>query len=257
MPSPRALKQLCGVAALLLAVSAGVNIALAKALYDSFIKLHFARIFPLGYVPKDQSSGSTLSYQPTISFWGDSRAYLWEKSALASYMTVHDHSHGGTTSSQLLLSLLTQPITQTDFAVVQIGINDLHPLGGLQVQRNHIIESLRQNILAVRDALLARSKIVVLTTLIPPGRIPLSRRITWDPATLQHISEINEIIRRAADGNRVLVLDAHSLLSDSKAYLADRFADPDFFLHVNRDAYLRLNDQLQQLLRDHRPASRN
>lgn len=251
MPSSRRLNLACALAVVLLVLSVATNLVLAKALYDSFAKLHFSRIFPLGYVPEDRPPVGGAVTGRSIAFWGDSRALFWGKSALSDTLTVHERAHGGITSGQLVLELQTQAPVRTDYAVVQIGINDLHPLGALGAQKQQIIDRLRQNVLLVRDALLARSKVVVLTTLFPPGRVPPSRRLAWDPATLQYVRDVNEFIRRATDGKRVILLDAHALLSDPDAYLADRFVDSDFFLHVNREAYSRLNERLRQLVLEH------
>jgi lysophospholipase L1-like esterase len=257
MPSSRRLKLMCGLSTLLLVLSVAINLVLTKALYDSFVKLQFARIFPLGYVPVDRPTSGRSATGHSISFWGDSRAFFWDKSALALTLNVYDHTHGGTTSSQLVLQLQTQPPVLTDYAVVQIGINDLHPLGALRGQKQQIVDQLRRNVLAVRDALLARSEVVVLTTLFPPGRVPLSRRIAWDPTMLHYLHEVNEVIRQATDGRRVVLLDAHALLSDPDSYLADRFADSDFFLHVSHEAYLQLNERLRRVVLEHQLSLRN
>jgi lysophospholipase L1-like esterase len=257
MPPSRRLKLACGLAAVLLAASIATNLLLARALYDSFAKLQFARIFPLGYVPEQTTPGDNPTPGHSLSLWGDSRAFLWDKAALDDTLTVRDYAHGGITSSQLVLQLGSQPTAYTDYAVMQIGINDLHPLGVFGGYKQQIVEQLKHNILLARDALLERSGVVVLTTLFPPDRPPLSRRLAWDPAMLQYVREVNDAIRQATDGKRVLLLDAHALLSDADAYLAAAFIDSDFFVHVNHEAYSRLNERLKQLVREHPPPSRN
>lgn len=231
---------------LLLILSAVSNAILLKELHESFVKLQFSRIFPLGYVPSERLNSNGARAGSSIAFWGDSRAYMWDKSALG--LIVYDNAHGGITSAQLVLQLRTQSLNATDYAVVQIGINDLHPLGAFGIEKKRILDQLRQNITLVRDALLARSQIVVFTTLFPPGRVPISRRKTWDPDTLRYVDEINQVIRQSADGQRVILLDAHALLSDSSHHLASEFVDSDFFLHVNGAAYARLNERLQQIV---------
>ena len=243
-----------GLIALVLSGSLALNVVLALALQESFAKLQFARIFPLGFSGDAAEAPIGRTALRSISFWGDSRAALWDKAELANSLSVHDFAHGGATSTQLLLQLLGQPLERTDVAVVQIGINDLHPLGALPANKAQVLEQLRRNILLVREALLARSDVVVLTTLFPPGPVPLWRRLAWDPATLQYVNEVNEQLRRAADGQRVLLLDAHALLGDGNGLLSSRYADGDFFLHVNAEAYSLLNDRLKEMLRLRLPA---
>ena len=167
--------------------------------------------------------------------------------------SVINFAHGGQTSSQLLLQLQTTAAVRTDVAVVQIGINDLHPLGALTDAREQILARLRANILDIRRLLLERSDVVVMTTIFPPGPVPILRRHAWDPQTPRYVQDINQVIREATDDKRVVLLDAYALLVDGDAQLAGRDADDDFFLHVNPGAYARLNDRLQQILaRPHR-----
>jgi lysophospholipase L1-like esterase len=246
-----------GLALLLFVGSLGANFVLALAVYDAFAKIQFGRIFPLGYVPEGPPLVSPTTTKQSISFWGDSRAYLWDKSALTDVLAVHDYTHGAITSSQLVLQLRTQPVVPTDYAVVQIGINDLHPLGALGGYNAQIRNQLKQNVLAIRDALLKRSKVIVLTTLFPPTHVPFLRYATWDPRTLQYIKEINEVLRQATDGKRVVLLDANALLSDADSFLAPQFVDGDFFLHVNSQAYSRLNENLRRIVLEHKPPAGN
>jgi len=243
---PAALKWVLAASLVLLAVSLSANVVLMRELRDGFQRLQFARIFPLGYSPdeKPRSAGSGDS----IAFWGDSRAYFWDTDALARDHAIENFAHGAQTSSQLLLQLQSTPAVHSTYSVVQIGINDLHPLGALESRKPQIVSGLNANLIAIRDALLARSDRVVLTTIFPPGPVPLARRLSWDPRTLASIDAANEIIRAAADGKRVIVLDANALLRDRAGVLDARYADGDFFLHVNHAAYARLNSELGRTL---------
>jgi GDSL-like Lipase/Acylhydrolase family len=256
--SRTALTLTCGLVALLCTASLVGNLFLASALLDSFVKLHFSRVFPLGYVPDDAQLPFAIRSRESVAFWGDSRSFFWDKTALSKQWAILNFAHGAKTSSQLRLELETAPPppVSTAYSVVQVGINDLHPLGALGPQKQQILERLRLNIVAIRDALLTRSDIVVLTTIFPPGRVPLLRRSVWDPSTLEYIRQINEVIRRAADGKRVILLDAHALLSDADSYLSVQYVDDDFFLHVNLRGYTRLNAALQQVFAQYPPRNK-
>lgn len=242
------------LAALLLASLAG-NALLARALKDAFAQLHGVRNFPLGFVPREREVLGPAGAR-SIAIWGDSRAQMWDKAALASTLRVFDHAHGGMTSSQLVLQLASEAAEPSDIALAQFGINDLHPLGALAARKPVIVARLQQNLAAVRDALLARSGVVVLSTIVPPGRVPLARRPMWDDTTLDEIAAANDRIRAMADGRRVLVLDAHALLRGDGGWLEPRYQDDDFFLHLNPAAYARLNQALLDLLAQ-RPAPRS
>jgi lysophospholipase L1-like esterase len=242
----RASKLLVGLGLLLLTSIVG-NVLLAMALEASFARLQLARIFPLGFLPEEASLSAAIGH-PSIAFWGDSRARSWAESTALQGRPVLNFAHGAQTSSQLLLQLETAPPVHSDFAVLQIGINDLHPLGALPATKEQVLSRLRANIMAIRDLLLQRSDIVVMTTLFPPGPVPLQRRLAWDPKTPQYIRDINAAIRASADGKRVVLLDAYELLVDTDSGLAEGNADSDFFLHVNPAAYARLNEPLQRIL---------
>jgi lysophospholipase L1-like esterase len=239
----------------LLAGSLAANVLLAHALQDGFAKLQWARIFPLGYVPQSPVPAPAAA-GPSIAFWGDSRALMWDKTPLAGRLAVRDHAHGGITSEQLVLQLRTEPPVRSTVAVVQVGINDLHPLGAIPGDKTAALEQLRRNVRVVRDLLLERSDTVVLTTLLPPGEPSAARRLAWDAATPRYVQDINDEIRAAANHPRVLLLDAWPLLLGRDGYLDPRYADEDFFLHVNRAAYSRLNERLQALLQA-APPTRN
>jgi hypothetical protein len=62
------------------------------------------------------------------------------------------------------------------------------------------------------------------------------------------IDEVNAVIRSAADGKRCLLLDADAILRDRNGLLIGSYADSDFFLHVNREAYGRLDAELARIV---------
>jgi lysophospholipase L1-like esterase len=239
--------------ALVLAASLALNVWLALALRDSFVALQLARIFPLGYTSEAQPRGASAD-PDGVAFYGDSRASAWSEVALGPAPS-ENRAHGAQTSSQTLLQLQTAPVVRSAVAVVQVGINDLHPLGAMPAQKAEILRRLRAAIPQIRDRLLERSDVVVLTTLFPPGPVPWSRRHAWDADTLRAIEDVNATIRQAAIHDRVELIDAHALLVGNDGYLQGDYRD-DFFVHVNRAAYARLNAELASVIAKHRPQGR-
>jgi hypothetical protein len=234
------------MAALLLA-SVALNVILAYGLAQSFAKLHFSRVFPLGYVDQMQHAASAVD-APSVAIYGDSRALMWRTTALPANYRLLNAGHGGQTSRQLLLQLEGAGAVRTTWSVVQTGINDLHPLGALPAHREAIVAGLARNLAAVTDKLLERSDFVVVTTILPPARVPLLRRIFWDQDTLACIAAANAVIRQLGSRSRVFVLDASAALSDPSAYLDPRYADRDFFLHINEQGYAVLNRELSRIV---------
>ena len=243
-----------GVALVALASLVG-NALLGNALYRSVAKLNQLRVFPLGAETNNYAITTSADTRRSIAMWGDSRAYLWDAALLATRLHCLNFAHGAQTSSQLLLQLETAPAFHTDVALVQIGINDLHPLGALQTEKGRILAQLQRNLRSIRDQLSARADIVVLTTIMPPDHVPLQRRLFWDGQTLQYITEFNRQLESLVDNKKIFLLDANALLRDNDGFLDAHYVDHDFFLHVNAAAYQVLNAHLLRIVTTAHPLS--
>jgi lysophospholipase L1-like esterase len=236
-----------GLLALGALASVALNVWLAHELAVAFGKLQWARIFPLGYA--SALSGPPLSpaaaeQGPVLALYGDSRMLEWPLAALPGKPAVANLAHGGTTSSQVLLQLQTQPVLPSTWAVLEVGINDLHPLGGLAEDRDLVRAELGANLRRCLQLLKARSRFVVVLTIFPPAHVPAMRSLFWDRATLAYIEEANQVILQMAALPQVSVIDANQLLRGADGYLNQHYADRDFFLHVNQAAYATLNAAL-------------
>ena len=227
--------------------SIAVNGILAYGLSSSFEKLQHARVFPLGYV-HDTSASPAFPQSTWLAVYGDSRAYLWPIAPVAGGREFNNLAHGGVTSSQLLLQLQTGPVTRSTWAVLQIGINDLHSLGVMLQDAAVARANLQSNLRECVRLLKLRSDYVVVTTIFPPSNVPLMRRQWWDARTPQYIDAVNSLIGSLADGERVWVLDADRLLRGPDGRLQSQYEDADFFLHLNTAGYALLNESLQQLM---------
>jgi hypothetical protein len=237
----------------LLLASLALNVVLICALIDAVRSVQVARIFPLGFAEDSQRSDdrATGDARPVLELIGDSRAYLWQTDGWDKRFRVVNHAHGGQTSRQVLLQLREMPRIKVAVSVVQVGINDLHPLGVMPQDADRVVAALQENLREIVAALLARSDVVVVTTIFPAGKVPLRRQLVWSEVTRARIVEVNAALAAlAASSDRVIVLDAYSLLrSQEDDQLRSQYADDDFFLHVNAAAYARLNDELTRLLR--------
>jgi hypothetical protein len=232
-----------------LVASLGLNIWFVAMLDRAFHDLQFARVFPLGGLAQAQSAAAAASdARPSLAIYGDSRALLWDTGALADRFRVVNLARGAQTSWQLLLQLESQPHVASDWAIVEIGINDLHPLGVLVRERPVILDGLDRNLAAIVDQLLERSSCVVVVTIVAPGQVPMMRRLLWDAATLDGLARANRHIAELGKSARVVVLDGDGLLRDNGGYLPDEYVSQDSFLHINARAYDRLNRELLHIL---------
>lgn len=234
------------LAALALASVAG-NLYFAARLKRGFAEVHLARIFPTG-VPSPARSPAARDTRPLLAIYGDSRALHWETKDLETRYAVANFAQGRQTSAQLLLQLTTQPAVASDWALVEIGINDLHPLGVLEDYRPAITRQLDANLQKIAQELSARAGCVLFIAILPPGRVPLLRRPLWSSATIDDVRRANARLRELSRGPSTMILDADRLLGGSDGYLDPRFVSAEFFLHLNSAAYAALNEQVLQLM---------
>jgi lysophospholipase L1-like esterase len=223
-----------------------VNFFLGNALLRAFAELQLTRVFPIG--PPAQKESAVERDLGCISIYGDSRASMWDTGSLQGVCPVKNLGHGGFTSSQLLWQLHTLHRRRNRWSILQIGINDIHPIGALPAYKPLILAELRRNYGAILGLLLDCSDNVVVSTIIPPGHVPWRRRLVWDPDTLGYILDMNQAIRDMAKANRILLLDAAHLLQAGDHFLDSQYMVPDSFLHVNKLGYGVLNDELMHLL---------
>ncbi|MEM7763809.1 MAG: SGNH/GDSL hydrolase family protein [Pseudomonadota bacterium] len=221
----------------------GVVVVLLKMLGNSFADIHTGRIFPLGERVDYTTIGAANTPAPggaCVAFYGDSRAYHWAKYVDSNTdVSIANLAEGGRTTAQQLLLL---PFAETSgekypMAVLQVGINDLHPLGALsEMQRRKARENTKTHIAEIVRRLTLQAETVVVTTVFPPGPTPLSRAPFWDDATLTYIRELNAQIR-AIDG--VVVMESGNVLAqpENTDLIRSGFLADDFYLHVNEAAY--------------------
>lgn len=244
------------LAIVLITAIAGASVALngwlALLLYRAFADLQYARVFPIG-APAEGRQPTASDARPLIALYGDSRSLHWNAAALTREYRVQNLAQGGMTSAQLLLELQSRPPVRSDWAILQIGINDLHPLGALPERTQAIRTQLDSDLSQIVAALKGRSACVIVATIIPPGPTPIVRKLTWDDATLEAIAAANGAVAAQAEPGRVWVLDAHKLLRDDTGRLAARFRLAGSFLHVNSQAYDVLNREVLSILVSNRP----
>ena len=172
-------------------------------------------------------------------FIGDSRVLSWETDGLPDTYCITKIADGGLTSHQVLSRLKEIQIPSCDWVIVQIGINDLH-----LIKKNGVkdIENCKKNISDIVDFLVFNKKKIILTTLLPISKIPIKWAYFWDKRqTIDAIKQINLHILGEQTQKGVFVLDTYKLLASEDGFLSGEFVDNDFFLHVNQNAYAKIN----------------
>ncbi len=228
------------------------NFFFFKLSYNLYKKLQYSRIFPLGYSPTNRSKIIETSHIKTsylkFLFVGDSRAQMWDTSSFPNIFQVSNIAHGGQTSTQVLMQLLTQDIPDCDCVIIQVGINDIYSLGAFSNFKSDIIANLETNLSKLSDFFLLKNKKVIFLTLFPPSAPPLQYKFFWDAEMNEVIQKINQKILNLCKQKNVFLIDAYKLMANTKGVLKPAYRDLDFFLHVNKNAYEFLNRKIVELL---------
>jgi lysophospholipase L1-like esterase len=208
-------------------------------------ELGILRLDPLGLQMFPEALPARSARRMVVVF-GDSRAAEWPAPMVGAEVDYINRGIPAQTSAQVLgrYAAHVLPI-RPDILVVQVGINDLKAIALFPGERDQIVAQCEANIVALVRAARASQITVILTTIIPAGEIPLEQRLAWSPAIDRAILQVNTSIRALA-GERVLVLDAAPLLTDSEGLLRAEYQRD--YLHLNARGYAVLNQELGALL---------
>lgn len=255
---PRRLLRPLLLALLLLAFAASgiLNVLLYRRADLNYRRLSEAQLDPYGLkhpdFPPDAAGPSTRPDSPVVVFFGDSRARAWPAPAVPGVRFVNLGIANQTTEQvRGRFDAHVAPLSPR-VVVVQAGINDLKAIPLLPGRRDEIVADCKANLRDVVRRAMAGGAVVVVTTIFPPGDVPLDRRPVWSPDIERAVEEVNADLRTLAS-DRVIVLDAWKLLEDHSR-LRDGYGLDT--LHLNARGYEVLNAELSKLLRDLSPPAR-
>ena len=108
-----------------------------------------------------------------VVFLGDSRAAGWPAPEADGYEFIN-RGVGSQTTTQTLqrFNAHVRPL-QPDVVVIQVGINDLKTIPLFPEQRDMIMANCRANIKQMIDAAQALEANVIVSTILPVGKVPL------------------------------------------------------------------------------------
>jgi hypothetical protein len=251
------------ICVVLLVASVFLNYVFLLQLKKSFIRLQHVRIFPMGFVQSNLDSNLYLNLDSnkkkllankkssSLLFIGDSRVEMWDTKALENELSVTNIGHGGQTTAQIRFQTEKYEFSEGDWMIMQGGINDLHPIGAFPKLKPLILANCKKNISAIVKRFRDMNYKVILTTIFPPGNVPLHYLPFWDENTPELIFEINSFIKHLSAKPDVYLLDAYELLKAEDNRLGLKFEDPDFFLHANSSAYSILNRKILEIIRNY------
>lgn len=228
-----------------LMVSVGSNIFLFIAARHYYLLLNKTTLDPLGleYFTGNLKPSDVNKSTTKVVFFGDSRAEAWAFSKEIKGFSVVNRGVSGQTSTQVLGRFEKQILPlRPQIIIVQVGINDLKTIPLFPDRQTTIIANSKANIQEIVKRSHSLGAKVILTTIIPPGEIPLVRKPFWSSDVDRAVVEVNSYIYSLQAPN-VIIFDSYSLLNQTQKnkYYRDS-------LHLNSKGYEILNKELTKVL---------
>ncbi|MGF1535986.1 MAG: SGNH/GDSL hydrolase family protein [Elainellaceae cyanobacterium] len=230
----------------LLSGSVLLNVVLYQQLRKYYTELSQVRLDPLGLGEYESVSlGDPSSDETRVVFWGDSRAAGWPAPDIAGPQFINRGISSQTTIQTLQrFEAHVRPL-QPDVVVIQVGINDLKTIPLFPGARDAIVADcfahIEQMVAAARDL----GATVIVSTIIPPGEVPLQRRPVWSDEVARAVVAVNGAIARLADED-VIVFDAYGAIADERGLMPDAYRKDE--LHLNERGYAVLNQAFAEEL---------
>lgn len=226
----------------LLAVSAVLNVVLFREMDHSYRELNEVRLDPLGLKRASFAGPATVpsDSRPLFLFFGDSRAEQWPEPPVTEYRFVN-HGIGGQTTEQIR-GRVDQHLKAAapNVVLIQAGINDLKTIALFPWRRDEIVRTCESNLQFIVQQAEQSGATVILTTIFPPGDVPLARRQFWSPDVVPAVNQVNDFLRNLR-GDHVIVFDAWKVLQRDGRLQAGYGIDT---LHLSRQGYDALNESM-------------
>lgn len=231
---------------LLLAGSLIANVVLYRQADSNYRQLCETQLDPYGLKHPSfvDSPRSGPTSKPIAVFYGDSRAKAWPAPQFPALQFLH-RGIGGQSTEQIrgridahLLALSPRVV------ILQAGINDLKTIALFPDRRDDIVATCKSNLREIISRATAGGATVIVTTIFPPGDVPLERRPIWSPAIEPAVEDVNADLRTLAS-DKVIVFDAWKLLEQNSKLRDGLGLDT---LHLNEKGYELLNAKLTETL---------
>ena len=232
---------------ILLAILAGslaCNWFIFRKARGYYLQLNATRLDPLGLGafqnPVPPATG------PVIVFFGDSRARQWSAPKELANVTIINRGIGNQTTAQVL-GRFPQHVTalKPGLVVIQVGINDLKTIPLFASEKEKIVTNCKANIARLVGEAVESGSRVIVTTIFPLGRVPISRKPFWSDDVASAVGEVNASIASMA-GDRVTVFDTGRILAGPGGTVDPKYSRD--LLHLRPEGYEALNRVLAPLL---------
>jgi lysophospholipase L1-like esterase len=231
-----------------LLISIIINVALFKQNIICFRQNKILQIDPLNLLYFYETNNRFKKHTGNkikIVLFGDSRISQWDPVPLIPGCEIINRGIPGDTTSRSLLRIENDLLLlKPDIAIIQIGINDCNSIGVLPELEKYIIVNCKNNITQIMN-ILNKSKIRTLfLTIFPPSSVPLYRLPFWSEKTRDYINEINSILFQP-NAKYIRIVNCDEIFFENNKMKNNYSRD---LLHINRKAYIRLNDYIRPYL---------
>jgi len=228
----------------MLAGSLACNVFIFRKARGYYLQLNATRLDPLGLGAFQNAAPPAT--QPVIVFCGDSRAWQWPAPDGIPNVTMINRGIGNQTTAQVL-GRFPQHVAslKPGLVVLQMGINDLKTIPLFPGDKEKIVRNCKANIAQLVSEAVKSGSRVVVTTIIPLGKVPIARKPFWSDDVAVAVGEVNAYIASLA-GERVAVFDTGRILAG-----ADGTVDPKYsrdLLHLKPEGYAVLNRAMAPIL---------
>lgn len=199
------------------------------------------------FMAANEALGPRMPGQRRVVLFGDSRVEKWGPPLVIDGAEVVNQGSSGETTAQGLLRVARDVVAlQPEVVVVQYGINDLKAIGVLPEREREVVEGCAARLEAiVRRIRQECGATVVVLTVYPVGKLPITRRMVWSDRTLAAVEEVNKRLR-ALEDDGVVVVDCDPVLGRESRMKAEYAMDD---LHLLPAGYKALNERLIPVVR--------
>jgi lysophospholipase L1-like esterase len=224
------------------------NLLALRAGYGTYRLLYLIKLDPAGLDRFPSEGPPHLPDTKRVILYGDSRTVMWSPPDVPGFEFINRGISGETSAESVLRFERHVARLQPDIVVIQVGINDMMTLG-LFSDDPSAGHTLRATCAANLEALVTASRAlgaeVILTTLVPPARVPLWRRPFWSSEIPASVGAINAHVRSLA-ARDVQILDAAELLSGEQGDVLSHYSAD--LLHFTPEGYAVLSQALIDIL---------
>jgi lysophospholipase L1-like esterase len=135
---------------------------------------------------------------------------------------------------------------QSDFTIIQVGMNDLKVIGLYPEKAEYIRRLTINNIKSLLELCKMKQSTPIFITIIPPGEVELKRMLFWNKEVNKSVADVNKILISYCIKENIQVIDATKLMSDDELTIRKEYQKD--CLHLNEKGYEVLNAELQKVI---------